>query len=161
MELCKRDVADWHKANIAGQLLNVRFRGNSGHADLSFYEYTPWYGGSHAACLDLLIDVIVREYAQRGALDVIVLAAFQRPQERSQPDQAESKRHWHQIKKYVHAIFSFGTHVCARVSARLILSGSRARKAFRVTRSEEPDMAAAAISGVTRPAIAIGTATAL
>ena len=39
--------------------------------------------------------------------------------------------------------------------------GSRARRAFSVTSSEEPDMATAAISGVTSPAIAIGTATAL
>ena len=38
---------------------------------------------------------------------------------------------------------------------------SRARNALRVTRSEEPDMATAAISGVTRPAIASGTASAL
>jgi len=37
----------------------------------------------------------------------------------------------------------------------------RARKAFSVTRIEEPDIASAAMSGVIMPAIATGTASAL
>ena len=37
----------------------------------------------------------------------------------------------------------------------------RARRALSVTSIDEPDIAAAAISGVARPAIATGTATAL
>jgi hypothetical protein len=41
------------------------------------------------------------------------------------------------------------------------LRWARARIAFRVTRIDEPDMAAAAIRGVIRPAIATGTATVL
>lgn len=40
----------------------------------------------------------------RAPLDVVVLAAFHGPQE---GHQAECERHWHQITKYVHAIFSF------------------------------------------------------
>jgi hypothetical protein len=113
--------------------------------------------------LSELLKVIVRQNAKRSALDVIVLTTLQRPQERRQSDQAESKCHWHQIKKYVHAIFSFGAHVRANFSARLISAraGSCARNALKVTKSDEPDMATAAISGVTKPAIAIGTATAL
>jgi hypothetical protein len=41
------------------------------------------------------------------------------------------------------------------------LAGRRARSAFAVTRTEEPDMAIAATSGVASPAMAIGTAIAL
>ena len=58
----------------------------------------------------LPLKVIVRQHAKRGALDVIVLAALQRPQERGQPDQAESKRHRHQVDEDVHASLSRCAH---------------------------------------------------
>ena len=84
-----------------------------------------------------------REDAHRGTVDVVVLTALERPQKGDQPGQAEHQRHRHQVDQDVHEPNP---------------GRSRARNAFTVTRSEEPDMASAAISGVTRPAIAIGTA---
>src|SRR5258708_6323129 len=35
------DKSGWHKTDIESLPLNVRFRGNSGHVVLSFYEYGP------------------------------------------------------------------------------------------------------------------------
>ena len=60
------------------------------------------------------------------------------------------------------AFRKFGAQFLVRAGKyETVEGGSRARNAFRVTRIEEPDMAMAAIRGVTKPAIAIGTARAL
>ena len=49
----------------------------------------------------------------------------------------------------------------ARTERARAARAERARSALAVTRIEEPDMAAAAINGVTKPAIATGNAIAL
>ena len=87
-------------------------------------------------------NIIIREHAQRGTLDVAILAAAQGPQEGGQTGQAQPQRHRHEINQHVHG-------------------RSLARNALSVTEIDEPDIASAAINGVTAAKIAIGTATAL
>ena len=124
-------------------------------------------------------DIIVGQDAKRGAIEIVVLIAFERPQEGDQPGESKHKRERNEVEQDIHdtsstAVGAIGPRVFASGStvgtdiagAGVSLNcspriGSRARNAFRVTRIEEPDMARAAIRGVTRPAIAIGTAKAL
>ena len=91
----------------------------------------------------LTLHVIVRQHTKSSAVDVTVLPALSEPREMQQTCKAESEGHRNQINQHVHALRPF------------------VRNAFSVTSSEDPDIARAAISGVTAPAIAIGTATAL
>src|SRR5215475_1428828 len=90
--------------------------------------------------------VVIVENAQRRAFHVIILPARQRPHERREPGETQQQRHRHEIDQHVHATS---------------LGRARTRSALSVTRMEEPDMAAAAMNGVTKPAIATGTAIAL
>lgn len=87
--------------------------------------------------------VVVEQDAVRGAVEILELAAFERPQESAQADKPEEKGDRDQNDDDVHA--------------RILES----RKALPVTRSDELDIATAAISGVTSPIIASGTVTAL
>ncbi len=104
------------------------------------------------------LDVVVRQYAQRGAVHVLVLTGPQRPQERRKARQPEHERRRHQIDQHIHdALNGWRVRWSVRASPSATLR-ERMRRAFSVTRTEEPDIAAAAISGVTNPAIAIGTA---
>src|SRR5512140_3590542 len=93
--------------------------------------------------LSHILNVIIRQHTQGSAVDIIVLAALERPQEGKEAGEAQPQRHRHQIDQDVHD--------------RL----PRARSAFSVTSSDDPDIANAAIKGVTAPEIAIGTAIAL
>src|SRR5262245_53070806 len=106
-------------------------------------------------------DVVVREHAQGRPFHVVVLAALERPQEGGEAEQTEAQRGGDEVDEHVHAGlglgWSAGATACGAGSARR----RAARSALSVTISEEPDMATAAISGVARPAMAIGTATAL
>src|SRR5258708_20493518 len=82
-----------------------------------------------------LPDIVVGQDAERGAFHVVVLAVAQRPKERRKPGQPERQRNRHQIDQHIH-------------DARL------ARKALRVTSTDEPAIAPAALSGATPPPIA-------
>src|SRR6476620_6332758 len=82
------------------------------------------------------VDIAVVENTDRGSLHVVILPAPQRPKESCEHGEAGDPG--------------------ARASPR-----RRTRNALTVTRIEEPDTATSAINGVTRPAIAIGTAMAL
>ena len=101
------------------------------------------------------LDVAVVEHAQGGAVEVLVLAGVERPQEHHQPQQAEQQGQRDQVDEHRHAgtVRPLGTAV-----ERDAVPRGRARSALAVTVIEEPDMASAAISGVTRPKIARGTA---
>lgn len=100
-----------------------------------------------------------------GSLEILVLTAPQGPQEAPKSKRSEEEGHGDEVGK--------GRHdVCANWPAPERLSGLAAcaggfaaklcrRSAFPMTSSEEADMAIAAISGVTCPSMAIGTATAL
>src|SRR6185437_6822390 len=93
--------------------------------------------------LRCLLNVIVREHPERGAVDIAILAGLERPQECEQPAETQGKCDRQQIDQNIHDFTP------------------RARNALSVTSIDEPDIASAAISGVTAPAIATGTATAL
>ncbi len=81
------------------------------------------------------------------AFEIVVLSAFERPEKPEQADKPEAKRQRHENDKYFHHDLPCATR--------------RARSAFNMTNSEEPDIAAAAIRGVTTPLMAIGTASRL
>ena len=108
----------------------------------------------------VLFEIIVRKHAKRCALQIVELSVANRPDEREQPGQAQTQRQRHEIDEDVHGrtATARGTSFDAATAARGI---RRSRKALSVTRIEEPDIAAAAINGVTKPAIATGTAIAL
>ena len=89
--------------------------------------------------------IIVHQRAPGGAFEVVVLAGLERPQEGAEAEQAEPERDRHEIDQDFHG----------DASPRF------ARSALSVTRIDEPDMASAAISGLAKPSIAIGTAIAL
>src|SRR5690348_603595 len=107
---------------------------------------------------------IVEQNALGRAVEILVLTAAQRPQETAQPETAEEQRHRDQEGEVGHAAAT------RRGATNLTASGSRdrlnrglpsRRMALPITIRDDIDMAAAAISGVTQPAIAIGTASAL
>src|SRR5690606_2072478 len=106
-------------------------------------------------------QVVVIENPERCAVEIVILAAAQRPQEREQPGEAKAKSHRQEIDEHIHVGRTAGVTEAAAGSLARVGSGrrgARARSAFSVTRTDDPDMAAAAISGVTSPAIAIGMA---
>ena len=87
--------------------------------------------------------LIVPEDAPAGALEVFELSAVERPKERREAKQAQKQRARNEPDQRRH-----------HPSSRCILFS---RTALAVTATEEADMAIAAKSGVTRPAMAIGT----
>lgn len=86
---------------------------------------------------------IVDQDAHRSALEVIKLPVAHCPEESSQTDQPEAESNRDEQQDAVHR------------------TAARSRNALATTSSDEPDMARAAMSGVTSPAIASGTAMAL
>ncbi len=62
-------------------------------------------GASRCVLFRRVFDVVIRQHAQRGALDVAVLPAAQGPQEGEQADQPQAERHRHQINQHVHGRF--------------------------------------------------------
>src|SRR5215216_1185930 len=88
--------------------------------------------------------LIIRNGPPGRAVKVVILTALERPEKSEQPCETEAERQRHQNDEHFH----HGLRCATR----------RARSAFNITSSEEPDIASAAISGVTNPAMAIGTA---
>ena len=87
---------------------------------------------------------VISDGAPGRAVEIVILPAPERPEKCQQPDQTQSQRQRDEDYEDFHDA-----------------PRGRARSAFSMTNREEPDIAAAAISGVTRPAIAIGTASRL
>ena len=85
-------------------------------------------------------SLVLDQDAQRGAIKIVELAAAQRPEKGPQSKQAKPQRNRDQDQDACHFAAPFN------------------RKALATTMTEEPDMASAAINGVTIPMIAIGTA---
>lgn len=94
-----------------------------------------------------LVVVIVEQDAFRRALEVVILAAPQRPEKPGEPEKTEDKGGGDEKDEDIHLL----PFVLPRFS----------RSEFSVTVIEELDIATAATSGVTKPATASGTATAL
>lgn len=84
--------------------------------------------------------VLVDQDAHRGALRIVELPAAQRPVKRGQPGKAEAQRDRYEEDEAVH------------------FAAPLNRSALATTMIEEVDMAMAAISGVTLPITASGTA---
>lgn len=93
-----------------------------------------------------LSRLIIGDRPPGGAIEIVILAAPERPQKGRKAERAKPDRKRHQIEQDFHQ----AGFLCRR-----------ARKALSITSSDELDIAAAAISGVTRPAMASGTASAL
>jgi len=92
-------------------------------------------------------SIIVGNRPPGGAIKILILSVLERPEEREETGQAEAQCQRHKNDKDFHQDLRTATE--------------RARSAFTMTRIEEPDIAAAAISGVTMPLIASGTASTL
>ena len=92
-------------------------------------------------------SVVVGDGAPGRAIEILILSVLERPEKREQTGKAEPERQRHENDEDFHQNLRTATE--------------RARNAFSMTRIEEPDIAAAAISGVTMPLIAIGTASIL
>lgn len=84
--------------------------------------------------------IVVDENADCGAVKVVILAGTQRPEEKGQSAQPEQQRTRDEDGETVHR------------------AARRRRSALATTIIEDPDMASAAINGVTTPATASGTA---
>ena len=84
---------------------------------------------------------VVEQDARRSPLEIIILAAPERPQKQGETARAEGETDPDEIEQHRHQ--------------------RRNRKLFSITTNEEADIAAAASHGVTQPAIANGTITAL
>lgn len=84
--------------------------------------------------------VVIDKDADGGAIEIIILASLQRPEEEGQPAQAKQQCAGDEDGDAVH------------------FELPRSRSALATTMIEEPDMASAAMSGVTMPAMASGTA---
>lgn len=94
-----------------------------------------------------LVVVIVEQDALCRALEIVILPAPQRPEKTGEPEKAEDKGGGHEENEDIHLL----PFALPRFS----------RSEFSVTVIEELDIATAATSGVTKPATASGTATAL
>ena len=86
---------------------------------------------------------IIDQDAQGRTVKIIELAVFERPEKGRKAKQAKPKRYGDQKGDPGHRATPFS------------------RKAFPTTIIDDPDMASAAINGVTKPIIASGTATIL
>jgi hypothetical protein len=91
-----------------------------------------------------MLRLVVHDGAPGGSVQVVVLTAFQGPEKAHQTDRSKHEGERDEIYENFHYGHSFAF--------------SRARNALSITIRDDPDIAAAAISGVTSPAMAIGTA---
>lgn len=87
--------------------------------------------------------LIVVQDAQSRAVEILELPRPGSPEERRQAEQPKPQRNRHQNRQDRH------------------FAAPRSRSALATTTSDDPDIASAAISGVTSPAIARGTASRL
>lgn len=91
----------------------------------------------------IIRTLVIDQDTQRSAIEIVKLSAAQRPEKGPQSEQAQAQRNGDQD--------GYARHLAAPFN----------RNAFATTMTDEPDMASAAINGVTIPMIAIGTATRL
>ena len=92
--------------------------------------------------LSVLGQIIIADRPPGGAFEIVKLAVAQRPQEGGKSEAAERQREGREVHDDIHR------EPCARC----------ALSAFKVTKIEELDIAKAAMSGVTPPSTASGTA---
>jgi hypothetical protein len=105
--------------------------------------------------------LLVEQDALGSAVQVVVLAALQRPEEGGKADGAEQQRDRDEIDENIHAGALLSGPVRGNGKARPGRTATASRNELAVTRMEDDDIATAAMSGVTIPAMASGTATQL
>jgi len=106
-------------------------------------------GSKGSGSIRIVVDrVVIDQNSLRRTVQIIVLPGPDGPDERGQSDRAENKRCRDQDQQDIHDSVSEARCRCRR-------------NAFSVTSNDDDDMATAATSGVTNPAIANGTAMAL
>src|SRR5690606_30263404 len=110
--------------------------------------------------------LLIQQDTDRRAVQILVLAGLQRPEETAQPDKTEANRSRDQIDEYTHCTGSGFIFIPLKPATARALAFLRRRKplsrmALRTTTTEEQDMATAAKSGVTKPMTAKGSAIAL
>ncbi len=93
--------------------------------------------------------------APARSLEILELAGAQGPQEGAEAQEPEEQRGWNEPDQRHHGALS--TFAAGLSESRIV----RSRKAFPVTATDDSDMASAASNGVTSPAMASGTNTAL
>jgi hypothetical protein len=98
---------------------------------------------SSDGCL-IAIWLVIGNRPPPRPFEVVVLAVLERPEKSHQADETKRQRQWHEKYQDFHQ----PTPLAPRC----------ARSAFDITSNDDPDIAAAATSGVARPAIASGTA---
>src|SRR3546814_8425848 len=100
--------------------------------------------------------VVIEQHALRGAVEVLVLTALERPEKSNKAHDAEAERNRDQIGEHAHWVASRAAAPCRRtrvpfVAGRYLAPMPRlSRVALATTRIEEADIANAATSGVTR-----------
>ncbi len=108
-------------------------------------------GTPTASCL--IGALIVDEDALGTAVEILILATAQCPQEGDEASTAQQKRHRYQDDEIVHCagfpIKPAGAAVLMRASLPPIQEPPASRMALAMTMIEDSDMAIAAISGVT------------
>lgn len=107
------------------------------------FRVPRWQGSPVADSCSPTCLILIDEDPQRRSVKVVKLSGTHGPEERRKPRKAKRKRNGDQDENAVHRATRFR------------------RRALATTSSDDPDMAAAATSGVTRPVIAKGTASAL
>src|SRR5712672_2482406 len=103
------------------------------------------------------------ENAFGSPVKIVVLPGLKRPHERCESREAETESDRYQVKVIFHSAPSrmAAAEMVSGAALTAIPSSPFKRSAFATTKIDDPDIARAAISGVTRPMTAIGTATTL
>jgi hypothetical protein len=111
------------------------------------------------------LNILVGQDTPRRTFEVVVLTHAQRPKKAHEPNNTQRQRKRHKINKDIHEDILPSAKApefsAACVDVKEKLRDGPARKALAITSIDEMDIAAAAISGVTWPAIASGAAIAL
>lgn len=115
--------------------------------------------------VDSRFVTVIEENSLTGSSKIIVLAATERPHESGEACDAKSQRHGDEVEKIRHVALWVASDRCDAAAAVVPAPRSERlsskRSAFAITASDDKDIAMAATSGVTKPRIAIGTATTL
>lgn len=98
--------------------------------------------------LGAILRLLFFENAKCGPIQIIILPRLERPEERYQPEKSKKQSAGYQECKSGHTIDLFEFAPLPSLS----------RRAFPITTTDDEDMAIAAISGLTKPSTAVGTA---
>src|SRR5262245_55309933 len=113
------------------------------------------------ALISYRISFVVEKNALGRTVDVLVLSTFERPHERAKAHGAQAQGNRYQVKEIHGQLLpaaSFGGEAHSLRTVGTAFRGPRSRSALAMTISDDTDIATAAMSGVTYPRTATGTA---